>query len=85
MQFLVYGLAGAAGGAAATLIVWAIADRALRRQLAEQVPREVGAEIDRQLRVIGITRQTGTQLNAILAAADRIGLIGIPRNGARRR
>lgn len=78
-DLIVYGLIGAAGGAAATLVVWYVADQALKRQLAMQVPREVGAEIDRQLRAVGITRQTGQRLDAALAAAQRIGLIGIRR------
>lgn len=106
VDYLFWGGVGAAGGAVATITLWAVfskmldkqfdeasaelltrgeaeLQRELRATLDREIPARVGAEIDQKFREVGITRQTGTQLAAVLAAADRIGLIGL-RGGLRR-
>lgn len=47
----------------------------LRSQIATQVPPIVRSTLDRQLASYGITPETGRRVAAVLAAADRVGLI----------
>jgi hypothetical protein len=55
----------------------------LQRTLDTEIPQRVRETMDQRLREAGFTADTGRQLAAILAGADRIGLIGIPMRGYR--
>ena len=74
---------GAAGGALAAIAAWAVIDWQLKKTISRDIPPEVGREIDRKLASVGLDRTSGRRLAAALQAADRIGLIGIPRGGRR--
>jgi len=84
-EYLVPVALGAAGGALATLAVWVVVDRQLKKTIERDIPPEVGREIDRRLAAFGLDRTAGQRLADALQAADNIGLIGIPRVGTRRR
>lgn len=51
--------------------------REIRKTLDQEIPARVGREIDTKMREVGITRDTGRQLAALLELADRTGLIGL--------
>lgn len=51
--------------------------RSLRETLDQEIPQRVGAQIDQSLREAGIDRESGERLSRLLAAADRVGLIGL--------
>lgn len=49
--------------------------RELRATLDREIPARVGTAIDQKLAEAGITRDTGRQISALLALAERTGIL----------
>jgi len=55
------------------------AEAQLRRELEQRIPPMVSQAMDQKFREVGLTRETGQRISAVLQLADRAGLIGLRR------